>query len=244
MEQRALLSDRTDNRRRPTLSRDEFRARLAAPRRAIEHGDVATAMRLMARGTLTRYDTYKLGPLPSSGIPYDRAVKMKRTPAAVLVPLIEAQGSFSVLLTMRPADMKKHAGQIAFPGGRMEQGDADAVACALREAEEEVGLDPAQVEILGRLDPYLTITGYEVTPVVGAILGPVTPVPDPIEVADAFEVPLDFLLDPENHQRVEREFNGLRRAYYAVPYHERYIWGATAGMILNFYDILTGAAGP
>ena len=98
--------------------------------------------------------------------------------------------------------------------------------------------------MLGRLDPYLTITGFEVTPIVGAIAGPVVPRPDPYEVADVFEVPLAFLLDPANHQRVERDFKGQRRAYYAMPYGDRYIWGATAGMILNLYDILMSGPGP
>lgn len=224
------------------LNRALIRDRLARPRPPKDHGDVATAMRLMAADDLSAYDADRFGPLPSSGIPYDAAApaRIKKVPAAVLVPLIERQGGFDVLLTMRPQAMKKHAGQVAFPGGRREDGDVDLIACALREAEEEVGLDRSSVEVLGHLDPYLTITGYEVLPVVGAIQGPVMPRPDPAEVADVFEVPLDFLLDPANHRREQRIYNGLRRAYYAVPFGERYIWGATAGMILNFYDILSG----
>ncbi len=231
------------------LSRSIIQKRLAEPRGLRDHGDVATARRLMSDNNLTAYDAGRFGALSSSGIPYDTApgrpeAKVKRVPAAVLVPLIEHGGTFSVLLTMRPKDMKQHAGQVAFPGGRLEPHDPDLVACALREAEEEVGLARARVEVLGRLDPYLTITGFEVTPIVGAIAGPVVPRPDPYEVADVFEVPLAFLLDPANHQRVERDFKGQRRAYYAMPYGDRYIWGATAGMILNLYDILMSGPGP
>src|SRR5262249_7344938 len=152
------------------------------------------------------------GAVPSSGIPYERGagaagVTVKTIPAAVLVPLIEHADGYTVLLTQRTGTLKKHAGQVAFPGGRMEPGDGDAEACALREAQEETGLAPAQVEILGRLPTYLTITGFEVTPVVGAVTPPLTLVPDPEEVAAAFEVPLAFFLDAANHQRVSRDFN-------------------------------------
>ncbi|MCB2108960.1 MAG: CoA pyrophosphatase [Rhodobacteraceae bacterium] len=248
MEQRSLLSDRTDQ--RPGfagLTRAEIAARLARPRDAGARGDVATAHALLGRTDLERFDQDKFGPLPSSGIPYESGagapgIKLKRTPAAVLVPLIERQGAaigFDVVLTLRPSAMTRHAGQVAFPGGRMDAGDADVAACALREAEEEIGLARTRVEVLGQLDPYLTITGFEVTPVVGAVTGPVSLSPDSREVADVFDVPLEFLLDPANHQRVQRDFNGIKRAYYAVPYQDRYIWGATAGMILNMYEILS-----
>jgi 8-oxo-dGTP pyrophosphatase MutT (NUDIX family) len=211
-------------------------------------GDVATAMRLMAEGELQAFASEGFGPVPSSGIPYDRAagapgVTIKPIAAAVLVPLVEYDDGYKVLLTQRTADLKKHAGQIAFPGGRMEPEDADAVACALRETREETGLDSTGVEILGQLSPYLTITGYEVTPVVGAVRPPLQLTPDPVEVASIFEVPLAFLLDAANHQRVSREHNGLKRAYYAMPYRDRYIWGATAGMLVNLYHALMPAPG-
>jgi 8-oxo-dGTP pyrophosphatase MutT (NUDIX family) len=228
------------------LTADAIRARLGRPRATVVRGDVATAMALMQQEGLVPYDAARFGPLPSTGIPYDRAagapgVRFKRTPAAVLVPLVarpDRRAAFDVVLTLRPKAMKQHAGQVAFPGGRMEPGDATPEACALREAEEEIGLPRAAVDVLGRLDPYLTITGYEVTPVVGLVAAPVPLRPDPNEVAEVFDVPLDFLLDPANHRRERREYNGLTRAYYAVPYGERYIWGATAGMILNLYDLL------
>jgi 8-oxo-dGTP pyrophosphatase MutT (NUDIX family) len=232
----------------PVLDRAIIRARLAAAQTQVGRasGDVATAHRLMAEGALETYERDRFGVIPSSGIPYERGagapgVKVKTTPAAVLVPLIEHADGTTVLLTLRNADLKKHAGQVAFPGGRMEPDDADAVACALREAQEETGIDPAGVEILGQLSPYLTITGFEVTPVVGAIVPPVALTPDPLEVAAVFEVPLAFFLDPANHHRETREYNGQTRAYYAMPYGDRYIWGATAGMLLNLYDALVPA---
>lgn len=224
----------------PPLTRATIRARLAESRRARAHGDVATARSLMAEGDLEAFAGEGFGPVPSSGIPYDRVIA-KTTLAAVLVPLIEHADGYTVLLTQRTASLQKHAGQVAFPGGRMEPTDADAVACALREAHEETGLDPAQVEILGRLPTYLTITGFEVTPVVGAVTPPLRLTPDPVEVAAAFEVPLAFFLDAANHQRVSRDLNGVKRAYYAMPYGDRYIWGATAGMLLNLYEALVPA---
>jgi 8-oxo-dGTP pyrophosphatase MutT (NUDIX family) len=226
------------------LTRAAIRERLGRPRESRLRGDVAIAMELMRQGQLEPHDFGTFGQVPSTGIPYSEGagapgVKLKRKPAAVLVPLIEMPVGYSVLLTKRTSDLKQHAGQIAFPGGRMEETDADPVACALRETEEETGLPPAAVEILGTLDPYLTITGYEVTPVVGVITPPFTLKPDPIEVAETFEVPLSFLMDPANHHRVEREYKGLTRAYYAMPFGQKYIWGATAGMILNFYEVLS-----
>lgn len=242
MEQQAVLSSRSDL--KTSLSREEIRSRLARPRVPKARGDVATAMKLMAQGGLTVHDDATFGALPTSGIPYAQGAgaagaRVKFKPAAVLVPLIEEREGFAVMLTQRTADLKHHAGQISFPGGRMEENDADVVACALRETEEETGLSGASVEILGQLDPYVTITGYEVTPVVGAVTPPFTLKPDPVEVAHIFEVPLAFLLDPANHQRVEREVKGIKRAYYAMPYGPHYIWGATAGMILNMFEILS-----
>lgn len=237
MEQRTILSSRQNL---TTLTRADIRAKLALPRTPKSRGDVATAMRLLAQGDLRVHDDNQAGFVPTSGIRYDAAsARVKMTPAAVLVPLIETAAGFSVLLTQRTADLKHHAGQIAFPGGRLEPCDTNAIDCALRETEEEVGLTRASVEILGQLDPYVTITGYDVTPVVGAVTPPVTLSPDPVEVAHVFEVPLDFLMDPTNHQRVEREANGIKRAYYAMPYGPHYIWGATAGMILNMFEVLS-----
>jgi 8-oxo-dGTP pyrophosphatase MutT (NUDIX family) len=137
-----------------------------------------------------------------------------------------------VLLTQRTAHLTDHAGQISFPGGRAEETDASLAATALRETEEEVGLPSAAVQILGRLANYETVTGYRVTPVVGWVEPPITLKPDPFEVADVFEVPLDFLLTPAHQQRHFRVLGDARRDYWAIPWRDRYIWGATAAMLV------------
>ena len=154
------------------------------------------------------------------------------TPAAVLVPLVNRPEGLQVLLTQRSADLPDHPGQISFPGGRVEPDDPTLAAAALREAAEDVGLPSAQVAVLGHLADYETVTGYRVTPVVGWVEPPFALTPDPVEVADVFEVPLAFLLDPANQQRHFRMLGSLRRDYWAIPFGERYIWGATAAMLL------------
>lgn len=154
-----------------------------------------------------------------------------RKDASVLVPLIARPEGLSVLLTRRTADMPTHAGQIAFPGGRRQPEDPDVVTTALREAHEEVGLAPERVEVLGLVEAYETVTAYRVTPVVGLVRDPGPLAPDPREVAAIFEAPFAFLMDSANLQRHEREWQGMQRAYYAIPYQEHYIWGATAGML-------------
>jgi 8-oxo-dGTP pyrophosphatase MutT (NUDIX family) len=159
-------------------------------------------------------------------------------PAAVLVPLIDHPGGMSVLLTQRTAHLTAHAGQISFPGGRIEADDSDEIAAALRETEEEVGLPRDRVSVIGRLDTYLTGTGFEITPIVG-IIGPPYPISiDPFEVAEAFEVPLSFILDRRNHQRIERQSGAHRRAFFVLPYEGRNIWGATAGILVNLAEVL------
>lgn len=159
-------------------------------------------------------------------------------PAAVLVPLVDRADHLTVLLTQRTAHLAHHAGQISFPGGRIEPGDPTARATALREAREEIGLDADRVDIVGRLDDYVTGTGFVIAPIVGLVRPPYTLAPDPAEVEDVFEVPLAFILDPANHQRHSRVFNGVERSYYAMPYGQRYIWGATAAMLINLHDAL------
>ncbi len=154
------------------------------------------------------------------------------TPAAVLVPLVNRPPGLQVLLTQRSAALPDHPGQISFPGGRVEPEDPTLAATALREATEEVGLPSSQVAILGHLPEYETVTGYRVTPIIGWVEPPFALTPDPIEVADVFEVPLAFLLDPANQQRHFRMIGTRRRDYWAIPYGERYIWGATAAMLL------------
>lgn len=159
-------------------------------------------------------------------------------PAGVLVPLINRREGVTVLLTQRTAHLQKHAGQISFPGGGWEPDDPDLVATALRETEEEIGLPPSHVEVLGRLATYETSTGYGVAPVVGWIEPPFPLRIDPFEVAEAFEVPLAFILDRANHRRESAMRDGRRRFFYVLPYEDRYIWGATAGMLVNLYDVL------
>ena len=162
------------------------------------------------------------------------------TPAAVLVPLVMRPEGLAVLLTQRTQHLAAHAGQISFPGGRREESDADSVEAALRETEEEVGLPRDHIEVIGRLDTYVTSTGFEVTPVVGLVRAPYPVKLDPFEVAELFEVPLAFVLDPANHQRHSREVKGRQRTFYVLPYQHRYIWGATAGMLVNLAEVLSG----
>jgi len=159
-------------------------------------------------------------------------------PAAVLVPLVNRAEGLTVLLTQRTADMPSHAGQIAFPGGRRQAGE-EAVAAALRETEEEVGIAARFIDVVGAVDLYRTGTGFEITPIVGVLTPGFTVRADPREVADVFEVPLEHFLDEVNHKLDSREYQGRQRRYYAMPYGERYIWGATAGMLKNLHFILT-----
>lgn len=154
------------------------------------------------------------------------------TPAAVLVAVVD-RPSPTVILTVRPETMRQHPGQVSFPGGRIDPGDDGPVAAALREAEEEIGLPPAAVEVIGVADRYRTITGFEVTPVIGIVPPGLSLTAHPREVADVFEAPLDFLLDPANQLQREAMFRGRMRTYYEIPYQGRQIWGATAAMIVN-----------
>ena len=159
-------------------------------------------------------------------------------PAAVLIPIIYREHSLSVLLTERSPELKHHAGQVSFPGGRMDPGDSDVRETALRETHEEVGIHPADVEIVGYLDPNPTVTGYAVTPVVGLVELRRELVIDPFEVKSAFEVPLAFLLDEANQESSEREFAGVTVPIAEFNYGEYRIWGATASMLIEFRRIL------
>ena len=161
--------------------------------------------------------------------------------AAVLVPLVAHEEGVSILLTQRTDHLSSHAGQIAFPGGRIEKHE-DALAAALRETEEEIGLSSSQVEPLGSLDRYVTRTGYVIAPIVGIVHPPFTLQLHAHEVADAFEVPLAFILDPANREIHVREFQGVARKFFVYPYRDRMIWGATAGILTNLVDLL-GARG-
>lgn len=168
----------------------------------------------------------------------DGAVEQGLTPAAVLFPIVPREGGHTVLLTQRTAHLRDHAGQVSFPGGRVEASDASPIETALRETEEEVGIGRERVEILGFLPEYRTGTGFRVTPVVGLVHLPFDVRPDPFEVAEVFEVPLPFLLDPANHQRHSVHLRGALRHYFAMPYGDYFIWGATAGMIRSLSERL------
>ena len=158
----------------------------------------------------------------------------RRTPAAVLVPLVEREGGMTVLLTQRAATLKEHAGQISFPGGRIEPGDADAWHAALREAQEEIGLAPSLVEFAGYLPDHVVISGFRVTPVVGFVKPEYQLRLAAAEVHDVFEVPLDFILDAANHKTRQRQIGELTVDIHDIPYGGRNIWGATAGMLMTF----------
>ena len=174
----------------------------------------------------------------ASDIIAKRKAAGKVTRAAVLIPLLLREDGLWVLLTQRTNHLRDHAGQISFPGGRMDPEDNGPNETALRECEEEIGLDRKRVEIIGHLPQYLTVSGYSVTPVVGLVQAQAEFILDEFEVADVFEVPLSFLLDPQNHQvRLWQSEQGGRR-FYSMPYENRFIWGATAGMLRNLYHFL------
>ena len=170
------------------------------------------------------------------GAPFDDEIL---TPAAVLVPLVERDEGLTVMLTKRTAHLAHHPGQISFPGGRLEPEDqGDLTTCALRETEEETGLDRRLVRLLGRLDDYVTGTGFVITPLVGVIDPPFTLAPDSFEVAEVFEVPLAFVLDQTNHELQSREVRGFQRPFWALTWQDRLIWGATAGILVNLSEVL------
>jgi 8-oxo-dGTP pyrophosphatase MutT (NUDIX family) len=207
------------------MTRDEVRQRLTARNDAIAAGRLAPP------------------PYVGSDFALNGAEKPPENlrPAAVLVPLVDREQGLTVLLTQRTADMPSHAGQIAFPGGRPHRQDRDLVATALRETEEEIGVAPDHVDIIGLIDNYVTGSGYLITPVVGFVEPRFELRLDPREVAEVFEVPLAFFLDPGNHHIHSRTWQGRERRYYAMPYGERYVWGATAGMLRNLWRILSDA---
>lgn len=168
----------------------------------------------------------------------DGAERVGTTAAAVLIPVIAQAQGLTVLFTQRTQHLKSHSGQVSFPGGRAEPGDASAEFTAMREAQEEIGLALERVEILGRLPEYHTRTGFRVTPVIGLIQPPLELTPDPREVESVFEVPLSFLLDPANRQRRTRELQGRSVGFYVFEYQGHMIWGATAGMLVNLHKML------
>lgn len=159
-------------------------------------------------------------------------------PAAVLVLVVNQAPGPTVLFTRRAVSLADHAGQVSFPGGRVEEEDASPAHAALREAEEEVGLDAGRIEVIGELPHYLTSSGFRVHPVVGWAEPPLTVAPDPQEVSEVFEVPLAFLLDARNHRRESSFYRGQPREFWSLPWEGRFIWGATAGMLVTFQRIV------
>jgi 8-oxo-dGTP pyrophosphatase MutT (NUDIX family) len=172
--------------------------------------------------------------VPSGG---DRDETAEPGRAAVLVPIVMRPAP-SILLTLRASHLARHPGQVSFPGGRIEPDDASPEAAALREAEEEIGLDPAAVELVGRLPLHVTGTGYRITPVVGLLEPPVAPLPDPREVAEVFELPLAVLFGPPGPREEEAEFRGRLRRYWVVPHERHLIWGATAAMLVALRGLI------
>jgi 8-oxo-dGTP pyrophosphatase MutT (NUDIX family) len=197
---------------------------------------------MMAGGTITAAWLRQCFPLATPHAVVRELPLQTREPiaAAVLIPIIVRPTGLTVLLTQRTAHLRDHAGQVSFPGGRCEPEDATPIDTALRESEEEVGVQIAQVEVLGTLPDYYTGTGFRVTPVVSLVTPPLNLRLDDFEVAEVFESPLDFLLDAANYRRESIEIDGQQRTYWAVPWQEYFIWGATAGMLVSLRESLLG----
>ncbi len=176
--------------------------------------------------------------------PHFEAIQPLR-PAAVLLILINHKEGPTVLFTQRTDHLADHPGQISLPGGHVDADDDGPVATALRETEEECGIEASKITVIGRINTYLTVTGFSVTPIVGTIEPPFDMSPDPVEVAEIFEVPLSFILDPSNHQHVKRVLDeNIKWQGYAMPYNDYYIWGITAGILRDFYDVINGNLSP
>ncbi len=222
-------------------SLERFDPRSAAPLRIDGHLPPVPPERLTAAGLRQRFAH---PPVWTPDVVRERPVDGRPSaPAAVLVPLILRDDHLSLLLTQRGSNLSTHSGQIAFPGGRQDACDRDAVHTALREAQEEVGLEPGFVEVLGTLPIYVTGSAFVITPVVALVQPGFELQPNPHEVADVFEVPLPFLMNPAHHRHHEATWAGDRRQYLSMPWsgpeaRERFIWGATAGMLRNLYRFL------
>ena len=214
------------------MKREHIMERLGAS--GLPVGSEAQRAALLGPGERSDFD------LHPHGRPGYVAAERKLKPAGVLVPIVNRPDGPTILLTQRTAHLKKHAGQISFPGGGWEVQDPHLEATALRETEEEIGLHQRHIEVLGQLSLYETSTAYGVTPVVGWVEPPFNLTVDPFEVAEAFEVPLGWIMQRENHQTESRVRDGRRRHYYVLPYEGRFIWGATAGMLVNLVDVLEG----
>ena len=213
----------------------------AAPRTAISAADFERRARERLSFDLPA-DVFDLGAPPAAGdhliAGHPPVLHIKPRAAAVLMAVIDRPGEATVLLTKRASHLRDHSGQIALPGGKIDPADGSPADAALREAWEEVGLDPARVTPLGYLDPYLTGSSFLIVPTVAIVSEPLCLTPNPVEVEEVFEVPLAFLMEAANHQRGTRDFNGQTRSFYVMPYAERRIWGITAGLIRSLYEKL------
>lgn len=197
-------------------------------------GDAAGRLRKAVSHARAPSSDYDLN--PDTFLPEGRKLR----PAGVLVPVLAQGGTAQLFLTKRSSALKHHPGQIAFPGGKQEDGDADVAAAALREAHEEIGLAPENVEVLGLMPAHETVTGFYVTPVIGLVREPFIPVPELGEVEEVFDVPLNHVLSPDNFSIQSRRWRGSRRHYYTVPFGPYYIWGATARILRSMADALDG----
>ena len=212
------------------MTPDELLSRLATGGEPRRRGSLRSALQRTPNGVWPRGD-HDLKPDF-----YDPSLTL--TAAAVLVPIVQREPGLTVLLTKRTDHLHDHAGQVSFPGGRVDPGDRDAEDAALRETEEEIGLPRRHIRLAGQLDTYVTRTGFEVTPLVGLVAPPFALKPDSFEVAEVFEVPLAFLLDPANRETQSRVFQGRERFFYNFHYGGYQIWGATAGMLVNLAEVL------
>lgn len=203
----------------------------------VDYAATVTSMRSLIRERFaTTAPAAPTGDVAVSAVDPERPL----TPAAVLVPLVDRPEGMTVLLTRRTPHLRDHGGQVSFPGGRVEEHDADWVATALRETVEEVGLTSDFVEVVGFLEDYTTITGFMVRPVVGIVTPEFSLIPDPFEVEEVFEVPLSHVLEPVNYRREQRLYRGILRGYYVLDYPGYFIWGATAAMLVCLRRRLTG----
>lgn len=207
----------------PRFSADDVRSR--ADTRLVEREP----------GILPRRGDYDLNP---ELLPDARKAVSTLTPAAVLIPVVERAGEARLVFTQRTTDLPAHAGQVSFPGGKVDESDLNPVDAALREAEEEIGLAREFVDVIGELDSYQTGTGFHIHTVIGVVSGEARFTRNEREVSEVFDVPLRYLMAPSNFQQHKKFWRGKDRAFYAISYEERYIWGATAGIVRNFYERL------
>jgi 8-oxo-dGTP pyrophosphatase MutT (NUDIX family) len=218
----------------PTMPADAATASFFDRARARLNLDVPAALTDPAAQGVRR------GDLDLDPVLWERAGVAATKPASVLIPVVD-RSEPTVLLTLRTSDLTSHAGQIAFPGGRIDPNDESPVAAAMREAKEEIGLAPTLIEPIGYLDLYLTFSGFRILPTVARVKPDFSLTLNPSEVVETFEVPLAFVMSPANHQRKTRDWKGIARDYYAIPFGDHYIWGITAGILRNLYERIYGA---